>query len=97
MPKKLVNVCKSNSLRNSWPYFRWKIHRYARDQVLGIVGLLSHYGIIWLLEYSYLSVFHGKISIGIFGITEIPELSPWVEFLFLLTLSFERWGLSKCI
>lgn len=36
-------------------------------------SLLSHYGIIWLFEYSYLSVFDDKTSIIIFGMTEMPE------------------------
>lgn len=51
-------------MENMWMY---------RDQTLGIVGLLSHYSIIWLPEYSYLSEFHDKTSIIIFGMTEIPE------------------------
>lgn len=71
--KSLLNVFKSNSLRNNWSYFKWKICGCTRKQTLGIISLVSHYGITWLLEYSYLSIFHGKTNKIIFGITEIPE------------------------
>lgn len=60
-------------LSNNWPYFKWKICGCTRSQIWGIISLLSHYGVIWLPEYSYLSVCHDKTSIIIFGMTEIPE------------------------